>query len=82
MLLFDFSIDRTQLSIYPPVSGTLTIAPFNTVTANEGITLTPDSHPVLLDITTHGDLLYRQWSAIHSVGGITILVTEGRLAAR
>lgn len=70
---------RIQLLIYPPSSGTLTIFPANSVIVNKGITLTSTSHPMIMTVDTHGDLVKKMWAAIHSAGGVTCFVSEGFL---
>lgn len=78
-VLFDRDKLRTQLMVYPPVSGTLTLDASDSVTANAGITMTASSHPLLMTVETHGDLVTNRFSVIHSAGGISIFVSEGRL---
>lgn len=78
-LATDYSEKRTQLMFYPPPSGTATFYPGNTVVANVGITLGSTSHPILMTVETHGDLVKQRWSAIHSAGGVSVFVSEGYL---
>ena len=80
--IVDQSPDRVMLTIYPPVSGTATIAMSADVAVNVGITLTSEDHPIKLNIIDDGDLVTKAWYGIHSAGGVTLAIYEGRLSER
>jgi len=70
---------RIHLCFFPPVSGTVTLSSHGPVVANVGITMSANDHPLHLDIKEHGLLVIGNWFAIHSVGGPTLSILEGRL---
>lgn len=73
---------RTVLILWPPPSGTTTFSINSPVVVDQGITVPSGSPPVVLNIKDHGDIVTRQWFAIHSAGGVRGTAHVGRLEVK
>ena len=71
---------RVYLVFWPPIAGTINLTTQEPALATTGIQLTPTSHPLVLDIKTHGKLVCRNWFAISdAAGGRNLSIHEGTL---
>ena len=67
---------RESVTFNSPPSGTITYSPEGTAVLGRGITLAAGEPSVTLTYATHGTIVRRAWRAIHSVGGVTVLVFD------
>jgi hypothetical protein len=76
------SPNRILLVFFPPLSGTITLQVSGTAVQDAGINLTSASHPLVMNVKDYGDVVTKDWDAIHSVGGVTLAILEGLLEAK
>lgn len=70
--------DRKRLTIYPPASGTITIANDPPAVAGNGITLSAGMAPLYFDADFHGACVSEEW---YGIKGDSTVTTVGFIEA-
>jgi len=75
-ILVAASPKRVGLILTSPLSGTVTYSISPIAVSGLGIVLLAGQHPVILTLAQHGQIVQRQWTLIHSAGGLSVEIYE------